>query len=146
MSAAAVDILSQRCTFCSSGIGLDTERGHFNEQCEQADTGRNDRGSGCGLVDLCAGVHGDVDGIGSSMAWHKPHQPGHLARGGYLDIVRKGSESKSSKLTEDLVRQIRASDRTNADWARQLGVKDTTIRAARLGITWKHVQNNISST
>ena len=27
MSAAAVDILSQRCTFCSSGIGLDAERG-----------------------------------------------------------------------------------------------------------------------
>jgi len=27
MSAAAVDILSERCTFCWSGIGLDAERG-----------------------------------------------------------------------------------------------------------------------
>ena len=39
MSAGSVDILSQRCTFCSSGIGLDAERGLFNEQCEQADSG-----------------------------------------------------------------------------------------------------------
>ena len=39
MSAGAVDILSQRCNFCSSGMGLDAERRLFNEQCEQADTG-----------------------------------------------------------------------------------------------------------
>lgn len=44
-----------------------------------------------------------------------------------------------TKLTAELVRRIRASDRSDADWAREVGVHPTTIRAARDGTHWRHV-------
>jgi len=57
MSAAAVDILSERCTFCSSGIGLDAERGLFNEHAHD----HAPHGFGSGQVDdRGAGPHQPV--------------------------------------------------------------------------------------
>jgi hypothetical protein len=43
------------------------------------------------------------------------------------------------KLTAELVRQIRAGGRTDAEWAREIGVHSTTIHAARTGKKWRHV-------
>jgi hypothetical protein len=73
------------------------------------------------------------------MRWREPHQPGHLRRGGQLDIVRRGDDAKCARLTEELVRQIRSSSKSDSAWAKELGVANTTVRSARLGITWKHV-------
>jgi hypothetical protein len=42
-------------------------------------------------------------------------------------------------LTAELVRKIRASSRSDADWAKELGVHASTIRSARDGKHWKHV-------
>jgi hypothetical protein len=43
------------------------------------------------------------------------------------------------KLTADLVRQIRAGERSDREWAREIGVHPTTIAAARTGKKWRHV-------
>ena len=45
-----------------------------------------------------------------------------------------------SKLTPELVRQIRASDERHIRWAERLGLSEGTIRAVRDYTTWRHVK------
>jgi hypothetical protein len=84
--------------------------------------------------------------------------PSHLVAGTYLenmqDMIRKGrdyhpikfgEESPRAKLTEGNVREIRSSvDITDAEFARRFGVTDTAIRSARIGVTWRHIDNATS--
>lgn len=43
------------------------------------------------------------------------------------------------KLTAALVRQIRASNRSDSEWAREIGVHPSTVTVARTGRRWRHV-------
>lgn len=51
-----------------------------------------------------------------------------------------GENTHLHKLTEELVRQIRASDRSDESWATELGVHRQTIRNARVGKTWTYLK------
>lgn len=61
-------------------------------------------------------------------------------RGAY-DTIRhaQGEAVHLAKLTETIVREIRASSASNAVLARQHGVTRQAVRYARIGHTWKHV-------
>lgn len=50
-----------------------------------------------------------------------------------------GEAHPMAKLTEELVREIRASRKAARAWARELGIDRTTIKNARNGKTWRHV-------
>lgn len=60
-----------------------------------------------------------------------------------MGLAPVGEARSDSKLTAELVRQIRrttkAGQKTVAQWARELGVDRATIRSARDGTTWRHV-------
>lgn len=60
-----------------------------------------------------------------------------------MGLAPVGEARSDSKLTAELVRQIRrttkAGQKTVAQWARELGVDPATIRSARDGTTWRHV-------
>lgn len=49
-----------------------------------------------------------------------------------------GERNIQAKLTEKIVRSIRASSLTNTELARQYGVHKNCIRSARLRLTWKY--------
>ena len=58
------------------------------------------------------------------------------------DMVAKGRNYTgrgNSKLTEDLVRMIRSSDRSGEQLARELGITRHAVNKARKGTTWKNV-------
>jgi hypothetical protein len=60
-----------------------------------------------------------------------------VARG---DGYRVGSQHPLAKLSEDAVRLIRASGDTIGELARRFNVCKKTLRAARRGDTWRHVE------
>lgn len=77
--------------------------------------------------------------------------PAHLRLGTQADNVRdmdkkgrrvskppRGEKHHNSKLTDSIVREIRSSNLSNAEWARRLGVTRQAIRSARR-VGWKHV-------
>jgi transcriptional regulator with XRE-family HTH domain len=64
-------------------------------------------------------------------------RPGHLSRGGGLDLTRRGADSPSAKLNPESVRTIRESDETSAALARRFGVSQSTISRVRRGQSWK---------
>lgn len=50
-----------------------------------------------------------------------------------------GERHGNAKLTDEIVRQIRASSRTARDWARSLGVSASCIDSVMRGRSWRHV-------
>lgn len=73
--------------------------------------------------------------------------PAHLFVGTMADnaqdAYRKGRidpRGRHAKLTADIVRHIRHTNRSNALLAREFGVSDGCIDRARRGETWKHVE------
>lgn len=52
--------------------------------------------------------------------------------------INRGESHCKAKLTWELVQKIRASSETNWAWSKKLGMDSSSIRQARLGITWKH--------
>jgi hypothetical protein len=79
--------------------------------------------------------------------------PDHLFLGTQTDNMRdmnekgrnrqpKGEHHRSSKLTDEQVREIRASTETDAELARRYSLHATTIAKARRGGTWKHLTTN----
>lgn len=58
----------------------------------------------------------------------------------HLGRVMHGVKHPLAKLTDDLVRYIRASSERGVDLAEDLGVSATAICSARKGKSWKHVQ------
>jgi hypothetical protein len=61
------------------------------------------------------------------------------ARGRRVNAPRSGADHHYSKLTDDLVRLIRASDRPSKEWAAEIGVTRQAVTMARQRKTWKHV-------
>lgn len=51
----------------------------------------------------------------------------------------RGESNFTSKLTEDIVREIRASNESFTSLAKKYGVSRYCVSAAKKGITWKHV-------
>jgi hypothetical protein len=79
--------------------------------------------------------------------------PRHLFSGSHKDnaqdCVRKGrmfnpvgEKHSRSRLTEAAVREIRCSDLTLRALAAQYGVTHTTVRHARVGLSWRHIPMN----
>lgn len=75
--------------------------------------------------------------------------PAHLRVGTPMenehDKISKGRNCRGERvngavLTEAIVRQIRSSNRSDKDWADELGVHATTVRNARIGKKWAHVK------
>lgn len=56
-----------------------------------------------------------------------------------LYLGNTGEQSPNSRLTEDKVRYIRTSDKSNPELATELGVSRRTVLGVRKGETWKHV-------
>lgn len=54
-------------------------------------------------------------------------------------LMPVGQDRADSKLTDDLVCQIRASNLPTRTWAHMLQVDPATVRMARRGTTWRHV-------
>ena len=52
---------------------------------------------------------------------------------------RSGVLRHNAKLTDEIVREIRRSDKMGAEWARELGVSSVVIYNIRNGKTWRHV-------
>lgn len=71
---------------------------------------------------------------------HTPYQKGHLARGGKLDLFRRGEQAPTARLTETAVREIRESNKPDSYWAKRYGVTSPTIHRARTGKSWSHLQ------
>lgn len=77
--------------------------------------------------------------------------PDHLVAGtqkeNMADSARKGrivslrgEDSVNARLTEDIVRAIRADQKTsNCEFGRRLGVHSSVVSRARRGITWGHI-------
>jgi len=66
------------------------------------------------------------------------------ARGERLSLAqgnrnKVGEKTNSCVLTKEQVIAIRADSRSNPSIAKSFGVSITTIRCAKLGITWKHL-------
>jgi 5-methylcytosine-specific restriction endonuclease McrA len=53
--------------------------------------------------------------------------------------IARGERIGVAKLTEDAVREIRASDLANRELGRRYGVDEKAVREVRRGATWKHV-------
>lgn len=63
----------------------------------------------------------------------------HPARTRNGDYLLRGEKHPSAKLTEDQVREIRASSESNADLARKFGVQRKYVWALRRGKNWRSV-------
>lgn len=50
---------------------------------------------------------------------------------------RKAVRASVGKITMDIARDIRASDRLGRDWARELGVSESLVSCVKRGKTWK---------
>lgn len=75
--------------------------------------------------------------------------PGHLFLGTNADNMRdrdskgrqaRGTRHPRAKLTDDLVRAIRADGRGSKALSKALGVSRTVIRNVLLGLRWRHVR------
>lgn len=75
--------------------------------------------------------------------------PDHLFVGTHKDNMAdrdkknrqaRGSRQHLSKLTEDLVRYIRASSKSSAELSLEVGVNASSVCAARARRTWRHVE------
>lgn len=89
-------------------------------------------------MEVCHGPGGQHDNRLSNLRYDTPtgNAADRLAAGTY----RRGGEHHSAKLTEEQVREIRATpDIPGTEWARRLGIPQPTISAARTGRTWRHL-------
>ena len=77
--------------------------------------------------------------------------PDHLFVGSHQDNMTdmkvkgrarapQGTDHPKSKLTDDLVREIRVSKENNSQLGRRIGVSNVLISMVRLGKIWRHVQ------
>lgn len=53
---------------------------------------------------------------------------------------RHGEQHHRAKLTDEIVREIRASRETSVALAERYGVTREAVSAVRIGRTWKHVR------
>lgn len=101
---------------------------------------------------MCAMAHGKPIFEGADVAHECGNRlcvaPAHLrwdTRAGNLADKRahgthlEGERMVNAKLTDDLVRKIRAGSLSDGEWSRLIGVSSGTIRKARTRLTWKHI-------
>lgn len=69
------------------------------------------------------------------LGTHAENQADKAAKG----RACRGVTRWNSRLTEDDVREIRASPESGSALAERLGVSKTTVNRARRGYTWKHI-------
>lgn len=80
--------------------------------------------------------------------------PAHLRPGTHKDNAedrffaghepdRRGVKNGRSKLTDDLVREIRRSTENNSVLGRRLGVTNAMVSRIRLGDAWTHVKDEV---
>lgn len=123
----------------------------------------------CGYGSLAVARMGIRENRANRLAWMAAHgripkgmhvlhrcdtracvNPDHLFLGSNRDNVAdrvakgrsdgaKGIGHGMSKLTDEAVREIRASDKPSSELARQFGVHRMTIRRVRYGRSWLHV-------
>jgi HNH endonuclease len=62
-----------------------------------------------------------------------------IAKGRKRTVAKVGNENGKALLTPEMVRYIRASDKSQAELARELGVDKNTVRGVLIGRTWSHV-------
>lgn len=69
------------------------------------------------------------------------HAKGRVRKGGIGRPTERriGGAHPGAKLTEEAVREIRASNKTQLELAIQFSVSQTTISNARRCLTWRHV-------
>lgn len=85
------------------------------------------------------GMHADhINGVrddnrASNLRWLTPEQNRALRK------VRRGSGHGNSKLNEEAVRVIRASDDSSSELAVRFGVARRTVNDVRSGKQWRHV-------
>ena len=63
-----------------------------------------------------------------------------VAKGRHGKGGARGEKHPNAKLTEQDVREIRASDKSTNELVKQYSAKRQTIREAQLRVTWKHVK------
>lgn len=101
------------------------------------------RVSAIGTVDLAAqyGVaRCTVQRARYGRSYAEGDSKSELLAGPRVRTGRKGGDNPASKLTDDLVREIRASKLSAAQWARDLGLNYETVAKARRGNTFKHLK------
>ena len=79
---------------------------------------------------ICCGTRQQWRAFRHSIGADKP-KPSTVAK-----HMLNGRKPGKCKLNMEIVRQIRESDETSAEWARRLSVHKDTIAMARRGITW----------
>lgn len=62
-----------------------------------------------------------------------------IAKGRKRTVAKVGNENGKALLTPELVRYIRASDKSQSEISRELGVDKNTVRGVLIGRTWRHV-------
>ena len=108
---------------------------------------------------VCRRFHGDAPD-GKPLALHRCGNgsggcvnPDHLYWGDAADNradaerhgtahnppILRGEDQHAARLTEDLVKEIRASNRSDESWAEDLDLHPDTIKKARDGTNWGHV-------
>ena len=75
-----------------------------------------------------------------SLGTHLENMADMMAKGRKNWVVPIGENAGSSKLTDELVTEMRLSPDSHVAWARRLGMAPSAIRNARLGLTWRHVE------
>lgn len=90
----------------------------------------------CHRCDQPACVNPDHLFLGTSKDNNRDAAAKGRSRGG----ISLGTSHSNSVLTDELVREIRASPLGPRTWARKLGVERSTIRSVRTRRTWKHVE------
>jgi hypothetical protein len=76
--------------------------------------------------------------------WCPDHLIGGTQAQNIADMIEKGRQNKGSAhpravLTEEAVREIRASSLSNKELGAKFNIHYTAIHRVRLGITWKHI-------
>jgi hypothetical protein len=91
---------------------------------------------------LVLGTHAqnmaDMAKRGRSARWGKVRGEQHPLRRN-PELAARGERTAAAKLTEQSVREIRASSESNMKLARKYGVNKRAIQFVRQGKTWRHV-------
>lgn len=66
----------------------------------------------------------------------KGYEPGNCR---WATRTEQNRNTRATKLTADIVRQIRASSESSYQWSKKLGVSYTTVKQARNGATWRDI-------
>lgn len=74
-----------------------------------------------------------------AVGTHTDNMADMIAKGRKRFVVPIGEAAGAAKLTDELVREMRQSPESHVFWAERLGLAKNTVRAARLGKTWTHI-------